>query len=84
MITHYFDKEHERDMSSVPHSGAAATLTAPSLEAFRQMAVIRRFEERALELSLEGVIAGSMHLCLGQEAIPVGALCGARRDGIAS
>src|SRR3954451_2823797 len=61
-------------MTSVSHGGAAATLSAPSLDAFRQMAVIRRFEERALELSLEGLIAGSVHLCLGQEAIPVGAM----------
>ncbi|MEV5968090.1 thiamine pyrophosphate-dependent enzyme [Kribbella sp. NPDC051952] len=35
---------------------------------------IRRFEERCLQLSRDGVVAGSMHLCLGQEAVPVGAL----------
>jgi 2-oxoisovalerate dehydrogenase E1 component len=44
------------------------------VEAYRRMATIRRFEERLLELSAEGLIAGSIHLCLGQEAIPVGAL----------
>jgi 2-oxoisovalerate dehydrogenase E1 component len=38
------------------------------------MTMIRRFEERCLKLSHDGVIAGSVHLCLGQEAIPVGAL----------
>lgn len=43
-------------------------------EAYRRMAFIRTFEERVLALSHEGVIAGSVHLCLGQEAIPVGAL----------
>jgi 2-oxoisovalerate dehydrogenase E1 component len=42
------------------------------LEAFRRITVIRRFEERCLELSHEGFIKGSIHLCLGQEAIPVG------------
>jgi 2-oxoisovalerate dehydrogenase E1 component len=42
-------------------------------EAYRRMATIRRFEERVLELSVEGLIAGSVHLCQGQEAIPVGA-----------
>lgn len=41
---------------------------------YRQMATIRRFEERCLELSRDGEIAGSIHLCLGQEAIPVGAM----------
>ena len=43
-------------------------------EAYRRMKSIRRFEERALELSVAGDVAGSMHLCIGQEAIPVGAL----------
>lgn len=38
------------------------------------MALIRAFEERVLALSLDGHVAGSVHLCLGQEAIPVGAL----------
>lgn len=42
--------------------------------AYRQMATIRRFEEQILELGREGAIAGSIHLCLGQEAIPVGTL----------
>ena len=37
------------------------------------MLFIRRFEERCLELSGEGVISGSIHLCGGQEAVPVGA-----------
>lgn len=44
--------------------------------AYRRMAFIRRFEDRALELSTAGKIAGSIHLCFGQEAIPVGALAG--------
>jgi 2-oxoisovalerate dehydrogenase E1 component len=43
------------------------------LDLYRRMSVIRRFEERCLELSHAGVIKGSIHLCLGQEAIPVGA-----------
>lgn len=44
--------------------------------AYRGMALIRRFEEQCLELGREGHVAGSMHLCLGQEAIPVGAIAG--------
>jgi 2-oxoisovalerate dehydrogenase E1 component len=43
-------------------------------EAYRRMMTIRRFEERVLELSSEGLVAGSVHPCLGQEAIPVGAV----------
>ncbi len=42
--------------------------------AFRLMLLIRHFEERCLELSSKGEIAGSIHLCLGQEAIPAGAM----------
>lgn len=42
--------------------------------AFRLMLLIRQFEERCLELSSKGEIAGSIHLCLGQEAIPAGAM----------
>ncbi|MFI5693829.1 thiamine pyrophosphate-dependent enzyme [Kribbella sp. NPDC051586] len=44
------------------------------LDDYRQLVTIRRFEERCLQLGRDGVIAGSMHLCLGQEAIPVGAM----------
>lgn len=42
-------------------------------EAYRRMCEIRRFEERCVELGAEGEIAGSIHVCAGQEAIPVGA-----------
>ncbi|WUI02673.1 thiamine pyrophosphate-dependent enzyme [Spirillospora sp. NBC_00431] len=45
---------------------------------FRSMALIRHFEERALELSRRGEVAGSIHLCTGQEAIPVGAMSALR------
>lgn len=41
--------------------------------AYLQMLTIRASEEKTLELSREGLVAGSVHLCLGQEAIPVGA-----------
>lgn len=44
--------------------------------AYRGMALIRRFEDQCLELGREGHVAGSVHLCLGQEAIPVGAVAG--------
>lgn len=52
-------------------SPAATTL-------YRQMTFIRKFEEEVLELTHEGHVAGSVHLCLGQEAIPVGAMSGLR------
>ena len=49
------------------------TLTSLT-DAFRRMLTIRVFEERALALRQANEIAGSIHLCTGQEAIPVGAL----------
>lgn len=44
------------------------------VDALRGMLFIRRFEEACLSLSQDGEIQGSIHLCLGQEAIPVGAM----------
>lgn len=53
----------------------AVSQLAPTelLEAYRSMLTIRRFEERVLELRRADVFAGSIHLCAGQEAVPVGA-----------
>lgn len=42
------------------------------IELLSTMIVIRRFEETVTELKVNGEIAGSVHLCTGQEAIPVG------------
>jgi TPP-dependent pyruvate/acetoin dehydrogenase alpha subunit len=39
---------------------------------FRDMLLIRRFEERLSDLFLKGEVAGTCHLCIGQEAVPVG------------
>jgi TPP-dependent pyruvate/acetoin dehydrogenase alpha subunit len=46
---------------------------ANAMETYRSIAIIRMFEERLLELKAEGRVYGSLHLCCGQEAIPVGA-----------
>lgn len=42
------------------------------IDLYRQMARIRSLETRCLELSREGFVQGSIHLCAGQEAVPVG------------
>src|SRR5215813_466385 len=42
------------------------------LAAYRQMLVIRRFEERAAQLYGMGLIGGFCHLYIGQEAVVVG------------
>ena len=50
------------------------------LECYRQMVLIRRFEERCDELyQLEGKIKGFLHLYIGQEAIAVGTIA-AKQD----
>jgi pyruvate dehydrogenase E1 component alpha subunit len=43
------------------------------IELYRQMVLIRRFEEKATELYSEGKIGGFLHLYIGEEAIAVGA-----------
>ena len=42
------------------------------LTAFRQMLLIRRFEERAAQMYGQGLIGGFLHLYIGQEAVVVG------------
>jgi pyruvate dehydrogenase E1 component alpha subunit len=45
---------------------------AEELEAYRQMLLIRRFEEKAGQLYGMGLIGGFCHLYIGQEAVVVG------------
>jgi 2-oxoisovalerate dehydrogenase E1 component len=55
-------------------------LDTPTLERFlRDLIRIRRFDERTIELFHAGVIKGTAHSCVGQEAIAVGA-CAALRE----
>ncbi len=50
--------------------------SAFALNAYEQMAYIRAFEQQCWDLSARTppAIAGSLHFCAGQEAIPVGAM----------
>src|SRR6187549_2805403 len=50
------------------------------LALYRQMLLIRRFEERCAQLYVEGKIGGFLHLYIGQEAVGVGAISLLRRD----
>jgi TPP-dependent pyruvate/acetoin dehydrogenase alpha subunit len=43
-----------------------------AFELYRMMYFIRRYEELARSLFQRGAIQGSIHLCMGQEAVPVG------------
>jgi TPP-dependent pyruvate/acetoin dehydrogenase alpha subunit len=58
------------------HSVDAATL----LDLYEQMAVIRRTEQAAHDLFLQGLVKGTTHLAAGQEAVAVGASAALRPD----
>jgi TPP-dependent pyruvate/acetoin dehydrogenase alpha subunit len=49
-------------------------------DAYRQMLVIRKFEETIRNLYQQGQIRGSFHPCVGQEATAVGGCWAIRRD----
>lgn len=45
-----------------------------------QMLLIRQFEEKVKELYMLGIIKGMLHLCIGQEAVAVGAMSVLNKD----
>jgi pyruvate dehydrogenase E1 component alpha subunit len=50
------------------------------IDLYRQMILIRRFEEKAAEVYVAGKIGGFCHLYIGQEAVGVGAISAIRKD----
>lgn len=65
-----------------PHPAGAGSAWPDSAGLYRMVRLIRRFEERAIELVRSGEIVGGIHPYLGQEAIAAG-VCGAlRRDDL--
>ncbi len=53
---------------------------ALSAEFYRQMFLIRRFEETALELFSKGLLNGTVHTCIGQECCCVGTVNALEKD----
>jgi pyruvate dehydrogenase E1 component alpha subunit len=49
---------------------------------YNRMVMIRAFEERAVELFAQGLITGSTHLCIAQEATSVGACAALKPDDL--
>lgn len=49
---------------------------------FRQMALIRRFEDHLYQLFLQGLVPGTLHQSQGQEAIAAGVCAALRRDDV--
>ena len=62
--------DHNRERPGEPTSYDASP--EQLLEFYRQMLLIRRFEERAGQLYGLGLIGGFCHLYIGQEAVAVG------------
>jgi TPP-dependent pyruvate/acetoin dehydrogenase alpha subunit len=50
------------------------------LDFYRQMYLIRRFEEKLLELFSRGLLNGTVHTCIGQEAVAVGVINALDKD----
>jgi pyruvate dehydrogenase E1 component alpha subunit len=50
------------------------------IELYRQMLLIRRFEEKAAEAYVAGKIGGFCHLYIGQEAVAVGSISTIRKE----
>jgi pyruvate dehydrogenase E1 component alpha subunit len=71
----------ERDSAKERQKDRLGGLGADELiELYRQMVLIRRFEEKSAEVYVAGKIGGFCHLYIGQEAVGVGAISAIRQD----
>jgi pyruvate dehydrogenase E1 component alpha subunit len=71
------DQAKERQKNRVNTSGLKVDQL---VELYRQMLLIRRFEEKSAEVYVAGKIGGFCHLYIGQEAVGVGAISAIRKD----
>jgi pyruvate dehydrogenase E1 component subunit alpha len=71
----------ERDQAKERQKGRLGGLEPHQLIGlYRQMILIRRFEEKAAEVYVAGKIGGFCHLYIGQEAVAVGTISALRKD----
>ena len=71
----------ERDQAKERQKDRLSGLDNDQLvELYRQMLLIRRFEEKSAEAYVAGKIGGFCHLYIGQEAVGVGAISAIRKD----
>lgn len=71
-----FASAEERLAVQADHAGSSAE------DLYRTVRLIRRFEERAIELVRAGNVASGIHPCVGQEAVAAGIGAVLRRDDI--
>ena len=50
------------------------------LELFEKMLLVRQFERKIYEFATTGVVRGSVHLCIGEEASAVGTVLSLKKD----
>ena len=81
------DKEklvRERDQAKEQQKDRLGGLEPNRLvDLYRQMILIRRFEEKAAEVYVAGKIGGFCHLYIGQEAVAVGSISAIGKDDYA-
>jgi len=71
----------ERDSAKERQKSRLGGLDSDTLmDLYRQMLLIRRFEEKSMEVYSAGKIGGFCHVYIGQEAVAVGALSAIRKD----
>ncbi len=71
------DEAKERQKTRLSNTGLKID---ELVELYRQMLLIRRFEEKSAEAYVAGKIGGFCHLYIGQEAVGVGAISAIRKD----
>ena len=73
--------KQERDEAKQHQKDRLTKLKVPQLvELYRQMILIRRFEEKSAEAYVAGKIGGFCHLYIGQEACGVGTISAINKD----
>jgi pyruvate dehydrogenase E1 component alpha subunit len=76
------DVERAGKSAAAAQKGSAVPTTKFLLSLYRQMALIRQFEERVKFLFLEGIMPGTIHQYNGQEAIAVGVCSALQKDDV--
>jgi pyruvate dehydrogenase E1 component alpha subunit len=71
------DEAKERQKNRLSNTGLKVDQL---IELYRQMLLIRRFEEKSAEAYVAGKIGGFCHLYIGQEAVGVGAISAIRKE----
>jgi pyruvate dehydrogenase E1 component alpha subunit len=73
--------KQDRDQAKQRQKDRLSRLSREQLiELYRQMLLIRRFEEKSAEAYVAGKIGGFCHLYIGQEAVGVGAISAIRKE----